>query len=97
MTSYGSLRSILKAALSMLSVLLPTASETAPEAILTAAPSFVPLDWLMDLVRSPVGANPDPPSVAVKVFVTAVLYQPLVPSALAVGPSLTRAGAFLST
>ena len=68
-----------------------------PEAILTALPSLVPLEWLMDFVRSPLGANPEPPSATVKSLVTALLYEPFVPSAELVAPSSVMTGAFLST
>ncbi len=81
----------------MLAALLPAASLTAPEAMMTAAPSALPLSLVNSWGFVSGEAKPAPLSAARNVLVTALVYQPLLPFGTAVGPRLMMVGAPVST
>ena len=92
-TAVGFDRSILNEPLSMLAVSLPALSETAPDGIVTAAPSARPESRVKSAEPA---TTPEVESVAVKRLVTELVYQPLAPAVPPTAPSSTMVGATVS-
>src|SRR3954452_9667812 len=75
----GLVTSIMKSALSMPLLVLPARSEQLPEATWTALPSAAPVLTFLGKARVQAASRPEPPSLAEKLLLTALTYQPLRP------------------